>query len=165
VSSTMTRKGEKRSGVDTGPRTGVNFANAKLDHGALGTILPACKPVISIPRLHVASLVSCESEIADFVVQSDACGTKSSLCVENDAVHLSELQYCDVTIKGMSEPVVALKDSGAQISLVKVDLISDLNLPKLGFIAIRGVIGDSVDAALVQLKIKPSPDMKISHHT
>ena len=39
------------------------------------------------------------------------------VCVsKNDAVHLSELQYCDVTIEGMSEPVVALKDSGAQIS-------------------------------------------------
>ena len=124
----------------TGPRAGVNFANAKLDHGALDTILPACRPVISIPRLHVASLVNGESEIADFVqndgVQSDACGTKSSLCIENDAVHLSELQYCDVTIEGMSEPVVALKDSGAQICLVKLDLSSDLNLPKLGTIAI-----------------------------
>ena len=105
-------------------RAGVNFANAKLDHGALGrpTILPACRPVISIPRLHVASSASCESEIADFVVQSDACGTKSNLCTENDAVHLFELQYCDVTIECMSEPVVALKDSGAQISLVKLDL-------------------------------------------
>ena len=80
------------------------------------------------------------------------------VCVENDAVHLSKLQYCDVTIEGMSEPVVALKDSGAQISLVKLDLISDLNLPELGTIAIKGVVGDSVDAALVQLKIKPSPD-------
>ena len=73
-------------------------------------------------------------------------------------MHLSELHYCDVTIEGMSEPVVALRDSGAQISLIKLDLISDRNLPKLGTIAIRGVVGDSVDAALVQLTIKPSPD-------
>jgi len=59
--------------------------------------------VISIPRLHVTSSASCEGEIADFVVQSDVCGTKSNLCTENDAVHLSQLQYCDVTIKGMLE--------------------------------------------------------------
>jgi len=51
-----------------------------------------------------------------------------------------------------------LKDSRAQISLVKLDLISDLNLPKLDTLVIRGVVVDSVEAALVQLKIKPSPD-------
>jgi len=44
MSSMMTHKIEKRGGVDTGPRAGVNFANVKLDHGALGRLVnDTCK--------------------------------------------------------------------------------------------------------------------------
>jgi len=40
---------------------------------------------------------------------------------------LSKLQYCEVSLmlEGQEEPVVALKDSGAEISLIHQDLIKD----------------------------------------
>ena len=50
---------------------------------------------------------------------------------------LSKLQYCEVMLEGQEEPVVALKDSGAEISLIHQDLIKDRDVPMLGIINIR----------------------------
>ena len=47
---------------------------------------------------------------------------------------LSKLQYCEVMLEGQEEPVVALKDSGAEISLIHQDLIKDRDVPTLGII-------------------------------
>ena len=41
--------------------------------------------------------------------------------------------------------------------LIKNDLIKDLDLPKWGTIRIRAAIGESVDATLVSLKLRPYP--------
>jgi len=50
-----------------------------------------------------------------------------------------------------------LRDTGAQISLIKCDLIDGLDIPKLCSITISGVVGDPVKSWLVPLKIKPYP--------
>jgi len=78
---------------------------------------------------------------------------------EVDAVggvlQLSELQYTDVLIEGVTEHVTALEDTGAEIAMVNIGLIKHLNLPVLGKIIIRPVVGQTVEADLVPLKIKP----------
>lgn len=71
---------------------------------------------------------------------------------------LSQLQYCNLSLQGIEHPVVALKDNGAEISLIKENLVSQLNLPKLGTIVVRGVVGDPVQASLVTLNVRPCPD-------
>jgi len=48
-----------------------------------------------------------------------------------------------------------LRDLGAEVSLIKEDLIKCLDLPILGTISIRGIFGKPVVADLVSLKVKP----------
>ena len=71
---------------------------------------------------------------------------------------LSELQHCNIEIQGHAEPLKSLKDSGTQISLIRQELIQGLETPCLGTILVKGVVGRPVEANLVTLHIKPSPD-------
>jgi len=52
--------------------------------------------------------------------------------------------------------VRSLKDSGTQISLIQKDLIKDVDAQVLGTVAIKGVMRQPAEAALVTLKIKPA---------
>jgi len=71
---------------------------------------------------------------------------------------VSELQYANLTIEGHEGVVTALKDQGAEISLVKVELVQDKNLPPAGSVVIRGVIGEPIRAKLVTLTINPASE-------
>ena len=44
---------------------------------------------------------------------------------------------------------------GAEVSLIKEDLIKNLNLPILGTVSIRGIFGQPVEAKLVAMNVKP----------
>ena len=70
---------------------------------------------------------------------------------------LSELQYSHISIRGVEGPVLCLNDSGAEISMVSQRVIQHLDVPKLRTIAIKGVVGEAVEANVVSLNIKPSP--------
>lgn len=74
-----------------------------------------------------------------------------------DPVCFSELQYITVECEGLPQPITALRDLGAEVSLIKAELIKDLDLPILGKISIRGIFGEPVTADLVSLKVKPCP--------
>ena len=69
-------------------------------------------------------------------------------------LQLSELQYSSVLAKGVPEHVTALEDGGAEVAMVDTCLIRHLNLHVLGKIIIRPVVGKTVKADLVLLKIK-----------
>jgi len=71
-------------------------------------------------------------------------------------VLLSKMHYRDVLIQELSRDAVALEDSGAEISIIPSSLVRDLNLVSLGKINLSGIIGDPVQANLVQLHIKPA---------
>jgi len=58
-------------------------------------------------------------------------------------------------------PVIALEDSGAKIGMVDENLIKHLNLPVLGKILIRPVVGQTVEANLVPLRIKPHASLPL----
>jgi len=74
------------------------------------------------------------------------------------AVELSPLQYVDIQVEGTHDCVTtALRDSGAEVSLIKQDLLKDLHPPVSGKIWIKGVVGEPVEATLVMLNIKLSP--------
>ena len=87
------------------------------------------------------------------------CGlliNSGDVCTNSTPV-VDELEYCQVSIENIAESIVVLRDNGAQMSLIKHDLVRDLNLPKLGNLIVRGVIGQPEDAELVSLRIKPYP--------
>jgi len=71
---------------------------------------------------------------------------------------LAKFEYCKVKLEGLNKSLPALKDSGAQISLIRQDLIKDLDVPTLGVISVRGVVGSPVRANLVTTGIKPQPN-------
>ena len=73
---------------------------------------------------------------------------------------LSELQYSNISIRGVEGPLVCLNDSGAEISMIKQAVIQHLDVPKLGTIAIKGVVGEAVEANVVSLNIKPCPEQQ-----
>jgi len=70
---------------------------------------------------------------------------------------LSELKYRDISFRERNEPITCLEDNGAQISVIKEELIEDLDLPAVGTITIKGIVGQPVIAQLVRLSIKPCP--------
>ena len=57
------------------------------------------------------------------------------------SVCFSDLQYCDVTLQGHAGVFSALKDIGAEVSLIKNDLVEGLDLPYVGSVMIRGIWG------------------------
>ena len=76
---------------------------------------------------------------------------------DKPSVQISPLQYVHVNVKGLSETVCALNDSGSEICLINSKLISDLDVSTQGQVKIRNVIGSTVIADLVTLQMKPHP--------
>jgi len=66
----------------------------------------------------------------------------------------SSLHYVDVEVEGLSRPLVALNDSGAQVCCIRADVISTLELPKLGQVCLRGVVSDVLSGDVVRLNVK-----------
>jgi len=48
----------------------------------------------------------------------------------------------------------ALVDSGAQVSLIKADIIKDFDVSSLGSVRLRGIVGSPIDANLVKLNLR-----------
>ena len=99
------------------------------------------------------------------------CGTEEvtnfdhDVCVElgDDAescypqtVCCSELQYTSLTTEGHQGVVTALKDPGAEISLVKAELVQDKNLPSVGSVVIQGILDEPIRAKRVMMTNKPA---------
>ena len=68
-------------------------------------------------------------------------------------VKLSPLQYTDVFVNGLR--CRALKDSGAQLSLISQAICEQLKAEVYGRIQLQGVVGDPIRAAIVNVCIKP----------
>jgi len=68
-------------------------------------------------------------------------------------VRLSPLQYTDVFVDGIR--CRALKDSGAQLSLISQAVCDQLKPEVYGHILLQGVVGDPIRAHLVNVCIKP----------
>jgi len=81
--------------------------------------------------------------------------TETKTNAETAPIELSQLQYCNIQIQGIQTPLLALMDSGAQLSLISSNLIKDLDVPKLGTLSIKGVVGEHAVATVVSLNSKP----------
>lgn len=66
----------------------------------------------------------------------------------------SELRYVDMSIDGISGVIRALDDSGAQVCLVRAEVIAALNLPRIGKVMLRDFLGNSHQAEVVTLQMK-----------
>ena len=68
----------------------------------------------------------------------------------------SPLQYVDINIQGLQNSIAGTIDSGAQICLCNRSLINSLDLPIVGSVKIKGIIGNAIDADLICLHIRLS---------
>jgi len=70
---------------------------------------------------------------------------------------LSKLNYVDIKIRGIQGTQTALHDNGSEINLINREFVEQLsNLPSMGRIKIKGVIGPAVETALTILDISPA---------
>ena len=123
-----------------------------------------------------AAPASHESEFgADVCMQSDDCTqtdiSSSRLDVEKSNVHNSvmddekrvdsfladgwpELRYLDILIDGIPNVIRGLDDSGAQVCLIRADVIASMNLPRIEKVILRDFLGNSHEAEVVTLQMK-----------
>ena len=47
----------------------------------------------------------------------------------------------------------ALCDSGAEVSVIRADILSQLDIPRVGHVKLRGIVGSPVSADLVKLDV------------
>jgi len=60
----------------------------------------------------------------------------------------------DVNIDGICDTFRGLDDSGAQLCLVRADVVAPLRLAKTGNVVLRDFPGNSYDADVVSLQMK-----------
>ena len=70
----------------------------------------------------------------------------------------SQLTYVPVCIEGIPNCQDALHDSGSQVNLIKRELLQQIpDMPAVGRISIKGIVGPAIETDLVSLNIKPAP--------
>jgi len=71
-------------------------------------------------------------------------------CKVNNTIDLDMLKFVDIKIAGLDSCVSALADSGSEINVAKLDVLSQLNLTSFGSVQLRGILGAPSQANLVQ---------------
>lgn len=100
----------------------------------------------------------CDAKLNTTSVKASTSGNSCQV-PEDDLNNITDdsvghLSFCDVEVKGLSGCVQALDDSGTQMSLVNPRVIETLNLPRFGKVVVRGAVGDSICAPLVNLQLR-----------
>jgi len=123
-----------------------------------------------------AAPVSHECEFGvDVCTQNDDCTqteiSSSRLDVEKSNIHnsmmddkkrvdsfladrWSELRYLDILIDGIPNVIRGLDDSGAQVCLIRADVIASMSLTRIGKIILRDFLGNSHEAEVVTVQMK-----------
>ena len=90
----------------------------------------------------------------------DVCANEIAVQITDPVeIEFAELHRIDVFIKGVERGVKCLEDSGAQIGIVRSDVLSDVAVKRVGTVKLRGIFGSPVEADLVQLHVKLSCDV------
>ena len=82
----------------------------------------------------------------------------NTMAAQPIADSLSKLNYVQVNIHGISGNHAALHDNGSEINLINRELLQKLpNLPTIGRIMIKGVMGPAVETDVAYVDISPAP--------
>ena len=114
----------------------------------------ATTPLASAMHLAVATL----QEPASLSPSHLRSNHQDTLDVHSIQLDLADLSFIDVDIEGVQYPIKAVHDSGAQISVIHPDVLTDIlcTMPREGKVKLRGLFGEPVDAYLISLHIKHS---------
>ena len=100
-----------------------------------------CEPITVIEH----TLPDCDS--------LHSCALKSSV---QQPVQLSSLKHVSVYVNELGflhPPISALEDSGSEITVIRSSLVKSLNLPTVGKVNLRGIVGNSFPVPLVELHL------------
>ena len=116
------------------------------------------QPETDTAAMHKVELTSVKSDNAPIDVGNvdDVYIARGRECTVDAALSdgWSQLRFVDINIEGLSHPVSGLNDSGAQICILRADVVAPLALKGAGRATIRGITGDSVECELVSLPMK-----------
>ena len=73
---------------------------------------------------------------------------------EPNSMTLATLNYVNVSVQGLDNPVKSLVDGGSQLNVIRADVCESLNLTPVGEVSIRGVFGSPVKTQIVKLHVK-----------
>jgi hypothetical protein len=93
------------------------------------------------------------------IMRTSVYHTEVDVCNDSQSdvvVEFAQLHRVDLNIKGVECNVKCLEDSGAQIGIIRSDIISDIEVKRVGTVKLRGIFGSSIEADLVQLYVKVS---------
>jgi len=114
------------------------------------------KPTPKVTRVSVGDTVvgygSQEEEICSVMEEAERKDAQDPVLVDG----WSELKFVEINVDGLPGVVQGLNDSGAQLCVVRADVIQSLDLPKLGEVKLRGLTNQLIPADLVSLKMKMS---------
>jgi hypothetical protein len=94
------------------------------------------------------------SEISAKLFNVDECTEQHNVNQETVDVEFAQLHYLDVNIAGVSHVVKSLEDSGAQLCVVRSDIIKGLDVERVGTVKLRGIFGAPVQADLIRMQLK-----------
>ena len=81
----------------------------------------------------------------------------SNECQPVDSYDYAKLQYVDVKITDQNHSdakvVAGLNDGGAEISVIRTNVLDKLDVVHIGKVKLRGIVGSPVDAALVKVNV------------
>jgi hypothetical protein len=110
----------------------------------------------------VDKLISVGNVIPHANQGEDLVGSRNSATIDAD-VEFAQLHHIDINIKGIPDTVKGLEESEAQLCVVRLDLIRDLNVEHVGSVKLRGIFGSPVQADLVRLHLTLADKPSISY--
>ena len=106
-------------------------------------------PLLYIVTYKDASTLSIDDNVGDNVATSVCC----------PVAQLSTLTYIDVTVRCSEDSpditVRALSDTGAQVSIIKAELLDGSDKEVMGKLRLQPFCGNAVEADLIKLQISP----------
>ena len=79
---------------------------------------------------------------------------QTTLSKVHAAVALADLNYVNVSVRGIDHTIKTLLDTGSQINCVHPKICEALNLTPIGKIKIRGIFGEAAPADLVKIQVR-----------
>lgn len=122
-------------------------------------IEPCVKRLYETPELSFSDELPQENAL--IIIDEVHTGDKP---VENLLEQLSHLEYATVQIEGIVGNYDALVDSGAEISIVRSDVVENLSLNYIGKVLIRGLFGPGVTCNVSMIRFRLLEGDEVDNH-
>ena len=94
-------------------------------------------------------IISVQSQVVDVSIVNDECEPVCNDCAKLQYMYVKTIDqdFSDVKV------VSGMNDGGAEISVIRTDMLDKLDVPHIGRVKLRGIVGSPVEADLVKLNV------------